>query len=89
MLLVILLIAIVFSFIITYFVTPIFINFFKEIGVESNDVHKKKQLIPMGEEYAFFQDYWREYSYTSRLKTFIAKDSEGSWNYSARWLQYC
>lgn len=30
------------SFLTTYFATPSFINFFRSIGVETNDVHKKK-----------------------------------------------
>ncbi len=75
---VILLIAIIFSFIITYFATPMFINFFKEIGMESNDVHKaKKIMVPMGGGIcALFGLLFGIFLYIA-LKTFIVKDSEG------------
>ncbi len=33
------------SFVVTYFVTPTFINFFKSIGVTTSDVHKSKKVL--------------------------------------------
>jgi len=75
---VILLIAIIFSFFITYFATPMFINFFKEIGTQSNDVHKeKKSLIPMGGGICSLSGLLSGIFLYIALQTFINKDSSG------------
>jgi len=76
--LVILGITLIFSFFVTYFATPTFIKFFKEIGTESNDVHKqKKTLIPMGGGICAISGVLSGIFLYIALNTFILKNSTG------------
>jgi UDP-N-acetylmuramyl pentapeptide phosphotransferase/UDP-N-acetylglucosamine-1-phosphate transferase len=66
-----------------------FINFFKDIGIKSNDVHKeKKQLVPMGGGICVLLGLLSGIFLYIAIKTFIVKDSAGFLSFSAQWLQY-